>query len=121
MNTRPADDDARASAGLATADLVNAEILACDASALSAADAGTLDALARLVLGARRRGARVLLIGANPDLLELLDLAGLANLLVLDADAPDPSDRAGREVLGQPELREQSRVEEVRDAADPTG
>ena len=47
----------------------------------SAPDAVTLDALARLHLVARRHGCPVSLRGASPQLLDLIALAGLADIL----------------------------------------
>jgi hypothetical protein len=44
-------------------------------------DLGTVDALARLTLLARRRGLRVLVSEASPMLRALLDLAGLAEVI----------------------------------------
>jgi hypothetical protein len=51
--------------------------LHCDAAALTTVDLGTVDALARLALTARRMGARLLVCNASPRLRELLELAGL--------------------------------------------
>jgi hypothetical protein len=67
---------------------------------------GTVDALARMALAARRLGRNVELRRARPDLLELLVLAGLHELAV--------------EVGRQPEEREiPGGVEEEHDPADP--
>ena len=44
-------------------------------------DAVTVDALARLALAARRGGSRVRLIGASPELRELVAFMGLADAL----------------------------------------
>jgi ABC-type transporter Mla MlaB component len=44
-------------------------------------DAVTVDALARLQLGARRHGCQVRLRGASPELRELVDLMGLTDVL----------------------------------------
>jgi hypothetical protein len=57
------------------------DLLACDVHALVRPDIGTLDALARLILVAGELGGEVLLLDARPELLELLDLAGLADAL----------------------------------------
>jgi ABC-type transporter Mla MlaB component len=46
-----------------------------------AADAIAVEALARLQLAARRRGAEVRLSGASPELLELVDFMGLREAL----------------------------------------
>jgi STAS domain-containing protein len=45
------------------------------------ADAVAVDALARLALAARRRGCRVRLVGASPELLQLVDFIGVADVL----------------------------------------
>ena len=44
-------------------------------------DAVTVDALARLQLGASRRGCRIVLRNASEPLLELVELMGLSNVL----------------------------------------
>lgn len=84
-------------------------VIHCDAGAL-AADALTVDALARLALAARRRGRRVRLSRPSPELAALLSLVGLAEVFGLGL-ACGP----GR----QAEEREQSlRVEERVDPGD---
>ena len=45
------------------------------------ADLAVVDCLARLQLAARRAGCAVRLCDADPELLELLDLAGLTEVL----------------------------------------
>ena len=57
-----------------------AEIALCDLSAADF-DAVTIDALARLQLGARRQGCRVRLRHASSELLELLAFMGLCDVL----------------------------------------
>jgi ABC-type transporter Mla MlaB component len=52
----------------------------CDVGGL-AADAVAVDALARLQVAARRRGCRVVLRHACPELRELVALMGLADVL----------------------------------------
>jgi len=64
----------------------------CDCGEIADPDVGTVDALARMALAARRGGSRLELLDACPDLRELLWLVGLAELAV--------------EVVGQPEERE---------------
>jgi ABC-type transporter Mla MlaB component len=54
--------------------------LDCDVRGVIA-DAVTVDALARLQLGARRSGCRVRLRGASQDLRELVELMGLTDVL----------------------------------------
>jgi ABC-type transporter Mla MlaB component len=54
--------------------------LVCDVARVEP-DAVTVDALARLQLAARRHGCRVLLRGASPELLELVELIGLTDIL----------------------------------------
>ena len=78
----------------------------CDCGGIADPDVATVDALARMALAARRRGSRLELDGARPDLRELLLLVGLAELAV--------------EVVGEPEEREVAlRVEEEGDPRDP--
>jgi hypothetical protein len=80
--------------------------LACDVGGVEDPDMGTIDALARMALAARRLGRDVELRRARPDLFELLVLAGLDALAV--------------EVERQAEEREEAgRVEEEDDPADP--
>jgi hypothetical protein len=75
-------------------------------------DLGTVDALARLQLAARRLGCSVRVFGACDELQALLDLAGLGELLGGDANL-------GIEVGRQTEQAEQARVEEVVEPGDP--
>ena len=56
-------------------------LLACDVHALVRPDIGTLDALARLILVAGELGGEVVLLDARPELVELVDLAGLADVV----------------------------------------
>jgi hypothetical protein len=78
----------------------------CDVSAL-APDAGSVDALARLELLAKREGVALRLCKASPELHELLRLCGLGDVLRV-------------EVVRQPEEREERvRVEEERQLGDP--
>jgi hypothetical protein len=68
---------------------------------------GTIDALARLQLAARRRGRGVRLDGTNEDLRQLVGLAGLGRVLRVEPG-------------GEPEEREErGRVEEERELGDP--
>jgi hypothetical protein len=70
------------------------------------ADLAIVDALARLQVAARRSGYEVAVTDAPPDLLELIELAGLCEVL-------------GVEPLREPEEREQRfRVEEERELPD---
>jgi STAS domain-containing protein len=84
-----------------------------DVSAIAAPDCGTVDALARIQLGAQRIGHRVVLRGATPELLELVDLAGLGDVLPTEPGS-------GVEVPREAEKREEARgVQEEGDPADP--
>jgi anti-anti-sigma regulatory factor len=84
-----------------------AEELVCDVAALTRPDAGTIEALARLQLTARRLGRRMRLRDPTPELAGLLDLFGLADVLRVEP---------GR----QPEEREQPLgVEERVEMGDP--
>jgi anti-anti-sigma regulatory factor len=51
-------------------------VVLCDVSR-AAPDAVTVDALARMLLSARRRGYSLCLCNASPQLLELIDFMGL--------------------------------------------
>lgn len=71
------------------------------------AELGIVDALARLQLAARRSGYEVTVTEAPADVLELIELAGLSDVL-------------GVQPLRQPEEREQRLcVEEERELPDP--
>jgi ABC-type transporter Mla MlaB component len=84
-----------------------AEVLVCDVAALTHPDAGTVEALARLQLTARRLGRRVRLRDPPRELRELLDLFGLDDVLRV-------------EPRRQPEEREQPLgVEERVEMGDP--
>jgi hypothetical protein len=52
-----------------------------DASRHTEPDQLDVDALARLQLAAKRRGARLVLYGASAQLVDLLELAGLSEVL----------------------------------------
>lgn len=59
---------------------VAVEVLRCEVAGVDA-DAVAVDALARLALAARRRGCRVRLAGISAELRELIELAGLTEVL----------------------------------------
>jgi hypothetical protein len=59
--------------------------LPCQVGALEA-DAATLDLLARLQLSARRLGIEVRLLGASPELQELVAFAGLTHALRVEVE-----------------------------------
>ena len=83
----------------------------CDVGGITGADMGTVDALARLQLTARRCGGDVRLKDASPSLRNLLGLAGLADVVRCSAGSVDSG--------GQAEHREEPRrVEEEGDPAD---
>jgi ABC-type transporter Mla MlaB component len=84
-----------------------AERVVCDVASLAHPDAGTVDALARLQLAARRLGYRLRLRRASVELQELLAFMGLGDVLRL-------------EVWWQTEERKQRFcVEEERELGDP--
>jgi hypothetical protein len=90
----------------------DAHVVVCDVSALPAS-ARSIEALARLQLTARRLGRRIRLQRASRCLEELLEFAGLAD--VVSVNAP-----VGGEREGQPEHREHPLdVEEAVDRGDP--
>lgn len=103
-------------------------VVGCDVSRITVADQGALEALARLQLAARRLGATIHLRNASPALADLIQLTGLADVLVVDpTDPDDPTDCdrsfdlfSGVEVDRQVEEREEIRVdEEVHRGDDP--
>jgi ABC-type transporter Mla MlaB component len=63
-------------------------------ASLASCDLGTVDRLARCALEARRQGHRVRLVGASPELIELLALSGLTR--VIPAAPEREPDRGGR-------------------------
>ena len=82
-------------------------MLVCDVAELTHPDAGTIEALARLQLTARRLGCQMRLRHPSRELAELLDLFGLADVLRV-------------EPVRQPEQREQPLgVEERVEMGDP--
>jgi ABC-type transporter Mla MlaB component len=91
----------------------DADRLICDVGGVADPDAVTIDALARLQLTARRLGREIGLRHASRDLRELLDFAGLSEVIPLSAGSRiDPRRQA--------EQREEGRgVEEEGDPADP--
>ena len=58
-----------------------ANAIACDVRTEERPDVSTLDTLCRLELHARRSGRRIRLLHASPALRELIELAGLADVL----------------------------------------
>jgi ABC-type transporter Mla MlaB component len=80
----------------------DADVVICDVGALVDPDVGTVDALARLALTARRLGRRVHLHRACGELQDLLTLLGLDDVVPPAADLPI-------EAEGQAEQREHPR------------
>jgi hypothetical protein len=81
--------------------------LVCDVRSLHDPHLGTVGALARLRLAARRLGCELRLRNARAELLELLSLAGLEEVLLVQP-------------RGEPEEREETlRVEEEAELGDP--
>jgi anti-anti-sigma regulatory factor len=68
-----------------------------DCSALSEPDAGQLDGIARLCLRLKRRGWTLRLVDPSPALVELIELAGLASVLGVEAggEAEEREDPGG--------------------------
>ena len=90
------------------------EPLVCDAAWLVRPDCATVEALARLQLEARRVDRQICLRNAPPQLVELVTLAGLADVLPCE-------ERSLVQVERKAEEREEpGRVEEERDAGDAT-
>ena len=106
----PADAAALCERARSELERSGAEVLVCDVAALTHPDAGTIEALARLQLTARRLGRQVRLRDPSRELRELLDLFGL----------PLPRDVLRVEPRRQPEEREQPLgVEERVEMGDP--
>ena len=80
-------------------------VISFDASALTGADEALVDALARLQLIAGRMGLRIELRNARRELVDLLNLIGLASVLGVEMD-------------GQVEEREQGGIHEEVDGGD---
>jgi anti-anti-sigma regulatory factor len=119
------DDDllraSRASLVVGVVDRVRATsacLVVADVAALTA-DGEALDALARLQLAVRRAGAVLVLRRPSGRLRALLDLTGLAEALPVDDVAARDDPGSSVEVVGQAELGEVPRSDEVRDAGDP--
>lgn len=89
------------------------KVILCDLARLTEADMGTVDALARLALRARRLGCSISLRDPSSELCELVAFAGLGDVL-------PRSPGSGVEMVGESEQREEPfGVEEESDAADP--
>ena len=89
-----------------------AELVVCDVGGVLDADAGTIEALARMQLTARRLGRRVVVRDVRGEVRDLLELAGLLDVL--------PCGELFLEAGREPEEREVSLgVEEERDPGDP--
>jgi ABC-type transporter Mla MlaB component len=92
----------------------DADLVICDVSSVGEPDAGTIDALARMQLTARRLGRRVQLRHACADLQDLVAFTGLGDVL--------PHYGLRLEAGRQPEEGEESRgVEEEADPDDTSG
>ena len=90
----------------------------CDVGALRRPDLGTIEALARLALTARRLDRRICLRGTSPDLLGLLTLTGLDDVL---RTAALSALEAGRQVEAARQTeqgKEPGGVQEERNAGD---
>ena len=74
-------------------------------------DLSVVDELARLQLAARRLGCSIVLRGVGVELAELLNFAGLADVL--------PAVEDGREIGGKAECGKQRGVEEGMESGDP--
>jgi STAS domain len=85
-----------------------------DVAAIPCRGLRAIDTLARVQLEARRRGGRIVLSNASPELADLLNLTGLSDVL------PCVDATLVVEVGGQSEQREEPRgVEEEGDPAEP--
>jgi hypothetical protein len=94
-------------------------VLVVDVGALVCPDLGDVDALARLHLEAGRAGWTIRFRGACAELCALIRLAGLDEVLVVVERGVERGLDGPVEVVGQPERREQLRVEEAVEPRDP--
>jgi ABC-type transporter Mla MlaB component len=86
---------------------------ACDVTSITHPDLTNVDALARLQLTARRVHRRLRVLGAGPELRELVDLVGLAGLVSAAEDLRV-------EPVGETEERKQALgIQEEADPGDP--
>ena len=69
-----------------TRDAPRPPIVLCDVGGIGTPDLATVDALARIAISVRRRGATVRLVGASVELLDLLAFCGLSMRLALEAE-----------------------------------
>ncbi|MEU2614623.1 STAS domain-containing protein [Micromonospora sp. NPDC007271] len=83
-------------------------IVSCDVGGVHRPDLVTVEALARLRLTARRHGRQLVIRGADPGLLRLVGLLGLADALPESSRQTEQREEAGG-------------VEEVGDRRDPPG
>jgi ABC-type transporter Mla MlaB component len=90
---------------------VDADWLECNVGDVLLPDAVVVEALARLQLTARRRGSKVRLRDASPELCDLLEFMGLNEVLLGNGSV-----RSGRQAE---EREEGGRVEEEADPGDP--
>jgi ABC-type transporter Mla MlaB component len=90
---------------------VDADWLECNVGDVLLPDAVMVEALARLQLTARRRGSKVRLRDASPELCDLLEFMGLNEVLLGNGSV-----RSGRQAE---EREEGGRVEEEADPGDP--
>ncbi|HEY4397401.1 MAG TPA: STAS domain-containing protein [Acidimicrobiia bacterium] len=90
-----------------------ADLVTCDVAALAHPDAAAVDALARLQLTARRLGRSIRLRNARVELCDLLALTGLRGELPVCPSLLAQPQR-------QPEHREELRIDEEVDPADPS-
>ena len=69
------------------------EVVDVDVGQVATCDLGAIDGLARLALAERRAGRRIRLVGASPELAELVALSGLTRVLPCTADeGGEPAD-----------------------------
>jgi hypothetical protein len=87
-------------------------LVVCDVGEIGHPDLGTVEALARLQLGARRCGVRLLLRDASPELRQLLSALGMSTVLPCE---PGSGVEVGRQAKGREEA---GGVEEEGDPGD---
>lgn len=67
-------------------------LVVCDIGAVRDPDLATLDAVTRLALAARREGAVIEFHRACPELSDLLEMAGLTDVVTLSDPRSEPGD-----------------------------
>jgi hypothetical protein len=94
--------------------------MVCDLGALDEVDAALIGAMCAAVLAGRRLGYVIRFVNCSPELLDLVELCGLAGVLSIRGRPAPHGGASTVQTRRKPEEREVTRrVEEEGDAADP--